>query len=63
VLEHPSDLVVTIGAGDIDQYLEALSVRILAEDSLTSPASKPLVPPSTESPTNPNPTNDRDLFA
>ena len=63
VLEHPSDLVVTIGAGDIDQYLEVLSVRILAENSLTSPSSKPLVPPSTESPTNPNPTNDRDLFA
>jgi UDP-N-acetylmuramate--alanine ligase len=63
VLEHPSDLVVTIGAGDIDQYLEALSVRILAEDSLTSLSSKPLGPQSSESPTNPNPTNDRDLFA
>lgn len=63
VLEHSSDLVVTIGAGDIDQYLEALSVRILAEDSLTSLSSKPLGPQSSESPTQPNPTNDRDLFA
>lgn len=63
VLEHPSDLVVTIGAGDIDQYLDALSVRILAEDSLTSPASKPLAPSSTESPIHPNPSNERDLFA
>jgi len=63
VLEHSSDLVVTIGAGDIDQYLEALSVRILAEDSMTSLSSKPLGPQSSESPTQPNPTNDRDLFA
>jgi UDP-N-acetylmuramate--alanine ligase len=33
VLKHDSDLVVTIGAGDIDQYLEPLAQLILAEES------------------------------
>ncbi|MFM9060472.1 MAG: UDP-N-acetylmuramate--L-alanine ligase [Bacteroidota bacterium] len=36
VLQHDSDLVVTIGAGDIDQYLEPLSNLFLAEESATS---------------------------